>query len=54
MRTTATQNEHYTEHESVLFMAFELSEKTGGVSIELITGTLLRSSQWIHEVHQLN
>jgi len=26
----------------------------GGVSIELITGTLLRSSQWIHEVHQLN
>jgi len=26
----------------------------GGVSIKLITGTLLRLSQWIHEVHQLN
>ena len=26
----------------------------GGVAIELITGTLLRSSQWMHEVHQLN
>ena len=26
----------------------------GGVSIELITGLLLRQSQWIHEVHQLN
>jgi hypothetical protein len=26
--TTATQNEHYNAHEPVLFMAFELSEKT--------------------------
>jgi transposase len=28
MMTTATQNEHYNAHEPVLFMAFELSEKT--------------------------
>ena len=25
---------------------------SGGGSIELITGTLLCSSQWMHEVHQ--
>ena len=28
MMTTATQNEHYNAHEPVLFLAFELSEKT--------------------------
>ena len=28
MMTTATPNEHYNAHEPVLFMAFELSEKT--------------------------
>ncbi len=28
MRTTATHNEHDTTPERVLFMAFELSEKT--------------------------
>jgi transposase len=28
MMTTATQNEHYNAHEPVLFMAFELREKT--------------------------
>jgi hypothetical protein len=27
---------------------------TGGVSIELITFTLLRDSQWLHEAHQRN
>ena len=26
---TATQNKHYNVHEPVLFMAFELSEKSG-------------------------
>jgi hypothetical protein len=28
MMTTATQNEHYHAHESVLFMAFGLSANT--------------------------
>jgi transposase len=28
MMTTATQNEHYNAHEAVLFLAFELGEKT--------------------------
>jgi hypothetical protein len=28
MLTTATQNEHYTAHEAVLFLAFERGEKT--------------------------
>ena len=28
MMTTAPQNKHYNAHKPVLFMAFELSEKT--------------------------
>jgi hypothetical protein len=37
MMTTATQNEHYNAHEPVLFMAFELSEKTLPVNFS-VTG----------------
>jgi len=29
-------------------------QHAGGVSIELITFTLLSESQWLHEAHQLN
>jgi transposase len=38
MRTTATQNAHYNVHEPVLFMAFELSEKTWKLGFTLSHG----------------
>ena len=31
-----------------------LCNRVGGVSIELITFTLLSESQWLHEAYQLN
>jgi len=35
--TTATQNEHYNAPEPVLFLAFELSEKTHIPSLLVVT-----------------